>query len=65
MKNRLMNNWQLKLLSLAAAVLLWVVVVSINDPVRTQTFSRIQVEVVNSSASTSEGRYMRYWTTVM
>lgn len=56
MKNRLMNNWQLKLLSLAAAVLLWVVVVSINDPVRTQTFSRIQVEVVNSSAITSEGK---------
>lgn len=56
MKNRLMNNWQLKLLSLAAAILLWLVVVSVSNPTKTTTYSNIPVEVVNSSAITSEGK---------
>ncbi len=56
MKNRLMNNWQLKLLSLVAAILLWLVVVSVSNPTKTTTYSNIPVEVVNSSAITSEGK---------
>ena len=51
-----MHNWKLKLLSLVSAILLWLVVVGINDPVRTFTFSGIHVDVVNSSAITSEGK---------
>ena len=51
-----MHNWKLKLLSLVSAILLWLVVVGINDPIRTFTFSGIHVDVVNSSAITSEGK---------
>ena len=56
MKNRLMHNWQLKLLSLAMAVGLWFVVVSINDPVQTKPYGGIPVEVINDSVITSEGK---------
>ncbi len=55
MKNRLMNNWGLKLLSIVSAVILWMVVVSVDNPVRTVTFSNIPVEIINGSAITSEG----------
>jgi len=56
MKDRLKNNWQLKLLSLGIAVVLWIVVVSIDDPLKSRPISGIQVEVTNGSAITSEGK---------
>lgn len=56
MKNKLIDNWQMKLLSLAGAILLWLVVVNISNPVKTVNFSGIPVEVINESAITSEGK---------
>lgn len=43
MKKGLMNNWGLKILSFLLAVMLWLIVVNIDDPVTTQTFNNIPV----------------------
>ena len=48
MKKGLMNNWGLKILSFLLAVMLWLIVVNINDPVTTQTFNNIPVAVTNA-----------------
>lgn len=47
MKRRLMNNIGLKMLAFLAAFLLWLIVVNIDDPVTTQTYHNIPVNVVN------------------
>ena len=48
MKKGLMNNWGLKILSFLLAVMLWLIVVNIDDPVTTQTFNNIPVTVTNT-----------------
>ena len=48
MKKGLMNNWGLKILSFLLAVMLWLIVVNIDDPVTTQTFNNITVAVTNA-----------------
>ena len=48
MKKGLMNNWGLKILSFLLAVMLWLIVVNIDDPVTTQTFNNIPVAVTNA-----------------
>lgn len=56
MKNKLTNNIGLKILSVIAAMCLWLVVVNVDDPVISHTYSGIPVEVVNGDAITSEGK---------
>lgn len=56
MKKRLTNNLGLKLGSIIAAALLWLVVVNIDDPVKTEPFGPIPVNIINESAITSEGK---------
>lgn len=48
MKKRLMNNIGLKMLAFLAALMLWFVVVNIEDPVITQTYNNIPVSVINA-----------------
>ena len=48
MKKGLMNNWGLKILSFLLAVMLWTIVVNIDDPVTTKTFNNIPVTVINT-----------------
>lgn len=47
MKKRLMNNVGLKMLAFLSAVMLWFVVVNIDDPVTTKTYHNIPVSVIN------------------
>lgn len=47
MRERLTYNFGLKILSLALAVLVWLVVLSIEDPVYTREFSDISVTEIN------------------
>lgn len=54
MKKILTNNIGLKILSLIAASVLWLVVVNIDDPVISRTYSGIPVEVINGEAVTEE-----------
>ena len=56
MKNLLTNNIGLKILSVISAILLWIIVVNIDNPVISRVYSGIPVEIVNSSAITSEGK---------
>lgn len=56
MKQKLTSNLGLKLISIAVSFILWLVVVSIDDPVITRTYSGIEVEVLNADAITSQGK---------
>lgn len=49
MKKSLMNKFALKILSLAIAVLIWLIVRNVQDPVIVQTFYDIPVTLVNES----------------
>lgn len=49
MKKSLMNRFTLKILSLAIAVLIWLIVRNVQDPVIVQTFYDIPVTLVNES----------------
>lgn len=56
MKKRFFNNWLLKLSSVAIAVVLWVVVYNINDPVNTSTIRNVPVTFINTEAITDKGQ---------
>ena len=50
------NNLGLKFLAVLGSFLLWLIVVNINDPVDYQTFTGVQVEIINADAITDEGQ---------
>ena len=54
MKRNLMNKFTLKILSLAVAILIWLLVVNIEDPVRSETYWEVPVTIVNESYLTSD-----------
>lgn len=54
MKERLMNNWGLKILAFFVAALLWFIVVNIDNPITDQTYSNIPVNVINAEVLASE-----------
>lgn len=56
MKKMLTNNLGLKLLSVVAAMMLWFIVVSIDDPVVSHDFSNIRVTMLNEDAVTSRNK---------
>lgn len=55
MKKKLTNNIGLKIISLLIAFSIWLVVVNIDDPVISYTYSGIPVEVINGEALTRQG----------
>lgn len=55
MKNKLTNNLLLKILSVVISFVLWLIVVNINDPVKTATIYNIPIEIINESKVTSIG----------
>lgn len=56
MKKRITDNLGLKILALMCAVVLWFIVVSLNDPVIYNRFSDIPVKIINADAVTSQGK---------
>lgn len=56
MKKFLTNNIGLKILSVVAAFILWMVVVNVDDPVISRTYSGIPVEILNGDAITKENK---------
>ncbi len=54
-KLKINNNMWLKVLSVGIAILLWLLVTNINDPVMTKRFTDITVEVINEDALTDSG----------
>ena len=57
MKEKLANNFGLKLISLAAAIVIWFLVVQINDPVISESYDGITVEMLNVKALASDQEY--------
>ena len=62
MKRALTKNWGLKLLAFVFSVLLWIIVMNIEDPVDERTFSGIQVTVTHPEIVTNPGNtYQSYY----
>ena len=56
LKSLILNNLGLKIVSLILAVLLWLVVAQVNDPSRTQSFSGIEVTLINTDLLDQENK---------
>lgn len=56
MKERLTRNLGLKILSLLMAVLVWIVILNVDDPVIPHTFYDIPVTKINENAIVQEGK---------
>ena len=48
MRNKIFHNWGLKLGSLVLAFILWLLVIQIGDPMETNTYRNIQVNMTNT-----------------
>lgn len=56
MRKKILHNWGLKLASLLLAVLLWFLVVRIDDPPETVTFSNVPVKLLNTELLERENK---------
>lgn len=56
MKKALTNNLGLKLLSLLIAFGIWLVVVNIDDPVISTSYSGVKVDIINGNSLTEKGK---------
>ena len=59
MKTKLFNNLWLKVLSVVAAVILWLIVVNIDDAVTSKAFNNIKVNMLNMEVLTDQGQMCR------
>ena len=59
MKTKLLNNLLLKLLSVAAAMVLWLIVVKIDDPITDVSLRNIKVDIVNADILADQGQVYR------
>lgn len=56
MKDKLMKNLGLKILSLLIAVIIWLVIINVDDPIITEKFEDIPVTVVNGDVITEKDK---------
>lgn len=56
MKNKITHNLSLKILSVLGAVVLWFIVVNIDDPIIPVKISDIPIETINADILTNEGK---------
>lgn len=56
MKNRIFNNWILKLTSVVCAALLWIFIYSVNDPAATKTLYNVPVTFLNTEVVTDKNQ---------
>lgn len=56
MKEKLTNNLVLKIASVLFAIIVWLIVLNINDPNKTVSVSNIPVEIINDDAITGIGK---------
>ncbi len=55
MGKKLTNNWGLKLIAILFALILWFAVINIDDPVVSETFRNVPVQIVNTEVLTEAG----------
>lgn len=56
MKKRLTTNLGLKILAVLFSIVIWFIVININDPVDKTVFRNIPVEILNADAVTGQGK---------
>ena len=56
MKNKLTRNIGLKIASVFFAIILWMVVTSVNNPINTKTYDNIPVKLLNTELITESGQ---------
>lgn len=56
MKKKIMNNLDLKILALLFSIIFWLIVVNIDDPVKTVQFSGIEVQIQNADELLEQGK---------
>ena len=56
MKKKLTHNLGLKILALLFSFMLWLTVVNMEDPVLTEPYTRIPVEILNEDALLDQGK---------
>lgn len=54
MKQRLLNNFDLKILAVLLSIVVWIIVVNIDDPVKSIQFSDIPIQFTNESVLTEQ-----------
>ena len=59
MKERLTNNLGLKFIAVFFTIVLWLVVMNVEDPIDTRTFKGISVGIRNDDIITSKGKTYR------
>lgn len=59
LKQKLKNNWTLKLASVAIAFVIWLVISNINDPIVQKVYSNVKVNITNGSYIESRGMTYR------
>lgn len=56
MKKKIMNNLDLKILAVLFSVIFWLIVVNIDDPVKSVQFSGIEVQILNGDELEAQGK---------
>lgn len=56
MKNKLTNNLGMRVLAVVIAILIWIIVVNVSDPIIDSTYSGIPVEIVNADAISKQNK---------
>lgn len=56
MKDKIINNLGYKILAVLLSLILWLIVININDPVTDKNFSGIPVDITNAEAINAEGK---------
>lgn len=56
MKNKLTNNLGMRILAVVIAILIWIIVVNVSDPIIDSTYSGIPVEIVNADAISKQNK---------
>lgn len=56
MKKKIMNNLDLKILAVLFSIILWLIVVNIDDPVKTVQFTGVEVQILNGEQLEAQGK---------
>ena len=56
MKKKLTNNLGMRILAVVIAVLIWIIVVNVSDPIIESTYSGIPVEIINADTITKQNK---------
>lgn len=56
MKTKLLSNWGLKLISVLCAMILWLIVVNVDDPITTKKFKNIPVKILSENLISEAGQ---------